>query len=310
MGVWPPQEISEAGDERENSINTYRYSVKLKKMSLSQNFVVTGESGEIETNFLTGIRLEDGYEVALSSFHSSPICNCNFESDTLYLQLMQNDEVVAEGAVPVPHNYYHTTGDVFVAINDSINKYITEHSHQWGNQRSSVAYNPQKGVWALTLSNKLSIVNCDKYERNILNMFTLPDGDYKSLTVPEKTFDERIESALIYSSIVEGSYINGFQSRLLAVVPVRFNSLYTQFDPPCLKFYRIAIEEFSSILFEIRNTRGNLIEFANGHTGCGHSSDTKLTCKKHHETFGDQSRFSETTAKNNVIMSFTLRKSI
>ena len=236
-------------------------------MELSQNFVITGTSGEITTNFLYPVRLEDGFELALSYFFCGPLSNVNNERDLLYLVKGDGQgNVVEEKLLEIPHGYYHTTGDVLNIICESINKFIRENSEIWGYVLASINYNIQRRIWTLHLPKKqdISIAHDKCWDRNVLTLFTgLEDGNYTELAVVESGFTECKENIFIYSSIVQESNIDNHQTRLLAVLPVSVNSKCTHYEPVNLKFYKIAIEDFSSISFEIRNERGNLVDFDN-----------------------------------------------
>ena len=241
-------------------------------MELSQNFVITGTSGEITTNFLYPVRLEDGFELALSYFFCGPLSNVNNERDLLYLVKGDGQgNVVEEKLLEIPHGYYHTTGDVLNIICESINNYIRENPEIWGYVLATINYNIQRRIWNLNLPKKqdISIAHDKCWDRNVLTLFTgLEDGNYTELAVVESEFSECKENIFIYSSIVQESNIDNHQTRLLAVLPVRVNAKYTHYEPVNLKFYKIAIEDFSSISFEIRNERGNLVDF-----------DSKEMCK-------------------------------
>ena len=249
-------------------------------MELSQNFVVTGRASELETNFFYPVRLEEGFELALSYFFCGPIANVNSEADLVYLVKGDGHGLVEkEKLLEIPHGYYHTTGELIGQIAESINEYMAEHESEWGTGKARVDYNVQKRVWTLVLPKKqhVSIAHDKGWERNILNLFTgLDGGNYEEISVLESNFEENVESVFVYSSVVQESYIDTHQSRLLAVIPVRTNSKYTHYEPTHLRFYKIAIEEFSSIFIELRNSRGHLVEFANSSI-CSDSTDLSLT---------------------------------
>ena len=156
-------------------------------MELSQNFVISGSSGEITTNFLYPVRLEDGFELALSYFFCGPLCNVNNERDLLYL--VKGDGhgiVVQEKLLQIPHGYYHTTGDSLNTICQAINKFIRENTEIWGSATARVDYNIQRRIWTLILPKKqnISIAHDKCWTRNVLNLFTgLEDGNYTELAV-------------------------------------------------------------------------------------------------------------------------------
>lgn len=266
-------------------------------MELSQNFVVTGSSGDIETSFFYPVRLDQGFELALGSFHCGPICNVNNEFDLLYL-VKGSDEVIEEKLLEIPHGYFHTTGGVLTILHRTINTFIGNNSEVWGTEKCELKYNATKRIWTLNLPTTVSIAHCTKYNRNVMNLFVLEDGNYTQLIVIEEPFDEGVETGFVYSSVVEESYINGYQSRLLAAIPLRTNSLYTQYEPNQLKYYKIAIEEFSSIFIEIRNSRGHFIEFAD--------EGNAIACPNHDNVFAGSST-AIGSKKDHVIICLTLK---
>ena len=250
-------------------------------MELSQNFVVTGSSSELATNFFYPVRLDEGFELALSYFFCGSVCNVNTEADLIYL--IKGDGhglLVKEGLVKIPHGYYHTTGELIRQMMRSINEFMEDDEKIWGNGKAKVEFNVQKQVWNLILPKKqhVSIAHDKSWDRNVLDLFSgLDEGNYEELSVYETQFDEDVESVFIYSSVIQESYIDSHQSRLLAIIPVRVNAKYTHYEPRNLRFYKIAIEEFSSIFIELRNSRGQLIEFANSPIDCSNFMGLSLT---------------------------------
>lgn len=234
-------------------------------MDLSHNFVVTGTSGQLETNFFYPVRLEEGFELALNYFFCGPVCNVNSGVDLIYLVKGDgHDQLVEEKLLPVPHGYYHTTGELISKMGEVINEFLDENASVWGTGRARVEYNVQRRIWSLSLPKKqhVSIANDKSWDRNVLNLFSaLDDGNYETISVLDANFDENIDSVFVYSSIIQESYIDSNQSRLLAVIPVRINAKYTHYEPSNLRFYKIAIEEFSSIFIELRDSRGRVVEF-------------------------------------------------
>ena len=87
------------------------------------------------------------------------------------------------------------------------------------------------------------------------------------------------------------------------MLPVRVNARYTHYEPLTLKFYKIAIEDFSSISFEIRNERGNLVDF-----------DRKESCENNNVSdvlngfsLAD-GMYGEKTIDNHIIIGLMLKK--
>ena len=106
----------------------------------------------------------------------------------------------------------------------------------------------KNNTWTLTMPNSTLIDSCTAESNNVLTLLDLDDGSYEKLQVVEYDFDRSTKLCFIYCSIIQDSYIDSHQSRLLEIVPISTNANYTFFEPLHLKFRRIAIEAFSSII--------------------------------------------------------------
>lgn len=221
-------------------------------MNLSQNFVVTGSSPVIETNFFYPVRLSDGYELALTSFLCGPLCNVGSENDVLYLS-HDGDQILIE----IPHAHYHTVGELLTVIKVAINNYF-----KGGSKMCSLTYGVRNNVWTLTLPHKFSITTCRAEAKNVMNLFFLENGDYTVIEIQESVFTPELQIVFLYASIVQESFIDNRQSRLLAIIPVIKNETYVAYEPTNLLYHEIAIDNFSTITFELRNQEGELIEIA------------------------------------------------
>ena len=124
-------------------------------MELSQNFIITGSTSELVTNFLYPVRLEDGFELALSYFFCGPICNVDSQLDLIYLVKGDGEGfVVEEKLLEIPHGYYHTTGDLISQICKSINMFMEANQDVWGTGKATLEYNVLRRVWTLVLPKK------------------------------------------------------------------------------------------------------------------------------------------------------------
>lgn len=242
-------------------------------MQLSKNFIVTGNSAVIETSFFYPVQLDDGYEMALSSLSCGSICNVNSRRDTVYIACrladlgpddgigsIQTEELqeITIVRVNLTHGYYHTVTDLFKEICDSINQFLKIHHH------SHVAeweYVPKTNTTKLVLPDEIKFTHNPRDSDAVLGLLELEAGDYKKLEARDNELYPIPDYAFLYSSIVAESYINANSTRLLAVIPLSQNKFSYHFEPINLKYYPIAIEEFNSINFELRNSSGHLIEF-------------------------------------------------
>lgn len=242
-------------------------------MELSENFVITGSTSVINTNFFHPVTINEGFQLALTGFSSGSICNVTTQNNLIYIVWGEQ-----EAALPMPPAYYHTIGLLLTAIKESVNSFIKS---EWKiNREVTLKYSVRSNVWTLTMASGISITMCNHDYSNALNLLEMEDGNYQTISVLDSKLLEDAQPAFLYCSIVQESYINSRQSRLLDVIPLKINRKYNFYEPHSLKFRKIAIEEFNNISFEIRDSDGKLIEF---HSPGG-------TCRFHGVTHTHQPR--------------------
>jgi len=245
-------------------------------MHLSSNFIVTGDSSVIETSFLYPIHVNEGYELALSGFSCGGICNVDSESDILRIEHVNDSRFnPTVGEVPIPHSHYHNVGELMTSFRKSINTFLKSHP-DWGSNRASLKYTVKSNMWTLSMPAHTQIVACSHHPNSVLRLLNIEDGDYAELSAIEAPFDEECVQGFIYCSVVQESFIDNHQSRLLAVVPISRSAKYTFYEPVVLKYRKIAVSQFSSIDIEIRDSSGRLIEF------CDYTEHS--TCEEHNLT--------------------------
>ena len=114
--------------------------------------------------------------------------------------------------------------------------------------------------WAISLNNIYLVIKDVKdtpwgllrvYEDKFANTFMVDD----------EAFDSADNPAFIYASIIENSYINGKLSRNLGIVPIRYTSNWSLYEPTDPNYVPINVKEFSKILIEIRDMNGEYIKF-------------------------------------------------
>ena len=241
-------------------------------MKLNENFVITGHSAHVDTTFFRPVGVEEGYELSLTSFYCGPICNITTGNNAVHVKL--NEDI--SGIAFIPVSYVQNVGELLRAVRDTINNFLAD---QWKlTERVRLRFSLKNNTWTLTMPNSTLIVSCTAERNNVLTLLDLDDGSYEKLQVVEYDFDRSTKLCFIYCSIIQDSYIDSHQSRLLEIVPISTNANYTFFEPLHLKFRRIAIEAFSSITFELRNSEGTLIEF----------TEPSLSCSKHNITIAKE----------------------
>ena len=141
----------------------------------------------------------------------------------------------------------------------SINNYFKEIE---GQKICALTYGVRNNVWTLTLPHKFSITTCRSEAKNVMNLFFLENGDYTVIEIQESVFTPELQIVFLYASIVQESFVDNNQSRLLAIIPVMKNETYVAYEPTNLLYHEIAIDNFSTITFELRNQEGELVEIA------------------------------------------------
>ena len=243
-------------------------------MKLNENFVITGHGSQVDTHFFRPVGVEEGFQLSLASFYCGSVCNITSGNNAVHINL--NEDI--SGVVHIPVSYVRNVGQLLRGVRDAVNKFLAE---QWKlSIRVTLRFSLRNNTWTLTMPNPTSIVACTAERNNVLTLLDLDDGSYETLQVVEYDFVRSTSLCFIYCSIIQDSYIDSHQSRLLEIVPISTNANYTFFEPVHLKFRRIAIEAFSNITFELRDSNGSLIEF----------TETPSSCTKHNVTIDkDQS---------------------
>ena len=232
------------------------------RMSLSENFVITGNGSVIETSFFHSVTINEGYNLALTGFSSGSICNVTSKNNIIYI--LSKDG--ADATVPITPSYYHTVGELLTAIHLKIDYFL---KHVWSTSKVTLLkYAIRTNTWTLTMPSGFYITTCRRDPENILNLMQVEDGNFETISVIESTFHEDIKLGFLYCSIVQESNINDLQSRLLDIIPLKVNSMYILHEPVNLKYHKIAIEQFNSISFEVRDSYGDLIEFSVPNDSC------------------------------------------
>ena len=221
-------------------------------MQLSENFVIIGNSASIETNFFVPVSLSDGFELGLASFICGGINNVDSHSNILFIE----DRHAHVAEIEIPSSYYHTVGELLQGLKHSVNNYLKS-----VHKSCTLAYNVKNNLWKLSMPEHYKFIMCKGESRNVLNLLDLENGEFDILEAAENGFHPELMLAFMYCSVIAESYINGNQSRLLAVLPLSKNVKQNIYEPAVVRYYKIAIEEFNSIFIEFRDREGKLIEF-------------------------------------------------
>ena len=234
-------------------------------MDITDNFVVTGKTAVIENNFLFPMRVRDGYKLALNGFCSGPICNVNKKNDVVHIVLHSAVAAIRGREkrvhVKITHDYYPTVGQLLEVVVDEVAREISRHGVD--HSPPTLKYKADKNLWTLKMNDGMSLVSCKSEPGNIFNtLLNTPDGTYDEISVREGPLSSGIELGFVYCSVVEDSLIDNKLSRLLTIIPIPKNQSYVFFEPATPCYHSISVLEFSNISIEIRDSDGELLEFA------------------------------------------------
>ena len=87
------------------------------------------------------------------------------------------------------------------------------------------------------------------------------EDQYARFTVVDKDFHCNNFPTFAYANIIENSYINGKLSRNLGVVPIKSAPQWSLYEPTNANYVPINVKEFSKILIELRDIKGQYIQF-------------------------------------------------
>ena len=114
-------------------------------------------------------------------------------------------------------------------------------------------------VITITLSNICLIVKGMK--DTPWSLLGLYDDVYdEPFTIEEADLNCSISPAFVYANIIENSYINGRLSRNLGIVPITNTSEWALYEPAHPNYVPINVQEFSKILIELRDMKGEYIK--------------------------------------------------
>ena len=80
-------------------------------------------------------------------------------------------------------------------------------------------------------------------------------------TIFDKNFHCSSSPAFVYANIVENSYLNGKLSRNLGIFPITNSPGWSFYEPAYPNYVPINVKEFSKILVELRDIKGQYIKF-------------------------------------------------
>ena len=238
-------------------------------MNLVQNIVVIGgrdgNPSKLKTK-LEPIKLSQNMGLAITSFSHGELLTIYEGNNKIYIKFHQekvtNDESssIADEDIHVleiPTGRYKTSLSVIRAIETL----IENHMHFKGSRfLLSLRLTKLNKIHISTSGIDLLVTRKTDSPWSLLGLSK--DIKNKSeIELENKNLFSGIETAFLYVNIVENSYINGKLSRNLSVLPLYYNEGHHFYEFKNPTYGTVEVKEFSDVLLEIRNMRGDLVPF-------------------------------------------------
>ena len=235
-------------------------------MELQNYFTIISDDSpsQFTANFVSPIRLEDGYLLGLKSIFYGEINNVNSKNYSIYISI--DDTHGGNGnltPISIKQKRYNSTGELLTEINYRVSQYLKTAYNYTGTRTTSLNYSANSDKWTIKLPPGVFFRKAH-LAPNPLDLLVMKDGIYNSFETIDAPFLDEKHIGFLYCSIIENSYINSKSSRLLATIPLSSTdgTSYHEYHNP--NYYRISIRDFSDINFQLCNEDGDLIEFNNG----------------------------------------------
>ena len=247
----------------------------LEMESLRQITVVGGET-ENPARFLTTIepiKLNYDAEIAITSLYHGEVYNIHSGNNKVFfyvvsnrlplemIQLNRKTPPLGKTRTPlmitVPEGYYKSSFMLIRTIAELIKDRLGI-----ARMRDAMQVTLDRNFQQIAVSlNNIYLVVEDVKDTPWGLLRVYEDKFTGTFMVDDETFDSADNPAFIYASIIENSYINGKLSRNLGIVPIRYTSNWSLYEPTDPNYVPINVKEFSKILIEIRDMNGEYIKF-------------------------------------------------
>lgn len=257
----------------------------ITKMESIRNVVIVGCEDGNPSRFITQIepvKLPEDSEMAITSLYHGEVFNIHSGNNKVYFygtndrQLsmeivkhfrgkptstaipnsMQGFELPAPTMVTVPEGSYNSSITLCWVISNLIKEKL-------GVLKKRDAMNP-------TADKQYNIVNIDMSNLYMViegktdtpwTLMGVHEDKYARFTIEDKDFHCSHFPAFVYASIIENSYINGKLTRNLCIVPIKSGPQWSLYEPTYPNYVPINVKQFSKILIELRDIKGQYIKF-------------------------------------------------
>lgn len=201
------------------------------------------------------VRLTGNEGMALVSIYHGGVSNITSENNMVYFSHPSVIDDSERLSVELPEGNYGSSFDICMEISNLIRDKLRRSRKD----AFSPSVDRNREIVNVNLDGTHLFVN--NFKNTPWSLLGVAKDQTSSFSIPFVNYQSSSCPAFVYASIVENSYINGKLSRVLAVVPIKKTPEWSLYHPPNLNYVPISIKEFSNILIEIRDLKGQYVAF-------------------------------------------------
>ena len=230
---------------------------------------------QFNCDVLDALDVEEGYEVAVTRIFHAPVFNVTEKNNKFTLIKTTNENNITVDYF-IPPGFYAGTCDVLAAIFEELKKSLERGNN--GNGNENLIQKTPAFAYAKSFGESSSLRILDAHVSFLIDMER--DGDQllldmlgycisdkiEKITINHYMFDVSIEPGFLYSNIVENSFINEQQSRLLSIFPVQSKMGYNYHEVINPVYCRMSAHSFIDVNFTLTDIQGKIMNMDPVHT--------------------------------------------
>ena len=256
----------------------------MSKMESIRNIVIVGGEDGNPSRFITQIgpvKLVKDSEMAITSLCHGEVFNINNTNNKVYFYVANDRNPLSLELIKKfrgkPTSNVPSSMDSFVPVLKMVT--IPEGSYSssitlcWAITnliKNELGVTKKRDAMNATIDKQYNVINVE-----INNLYIVIEGEkdtpwtlmgvhedqYERFAIENKDFHCSDFPVFVYADIVENSYINGSLSRNLGIVPIKNAPQWSFYEAAYPNYVPINLKEFSKILIELRNIKGQYIKF-------------------------------------------------
>ena len=229
---------------------------------------------------LDALNVDEGYEVAVMRIFHAPLFNVTTRNNKFtIIKSVPVDGVKFLNRVVdfyIPPAFYAGSCDILAAIYNEMKNSLERGSN--GHGADILITKAPTFAYAKNIGESSTLKIMDTNVGFLIN--TVRDGDQmllsmlgycvddvlEKLTINHYKFEMASEPGFLYSNIVENSFINQQQSRLLSIFPVCSKRGYNYFEFKNPIYCKLSAHSFIDVNFELTDVHGETMEMDPVHT--------------------------------------------